>query len=142
VETFCYSAKEIRSFVKLLLDTNALIWWMEDKPMLGPQAREILANPSNSILATAASLWEITLKWRVGKYHLPGSAFINFLSEESITLIDIHFAHIEAVEKLDTHHKDPFDHLILAQAKVEGATIITSDREMASYGVPCIPAMR
>ncbi len=110
--------------------------------MLGPKARELLANPTNTVVATMVSLWEITVKWRVGKYPLPGSAFISFLEEEAVELIGIELSHIEAVEALDTHHKDPFDHLILAQAKVEGASIITSDREMTGYGISCIPAMR
>lgn len=128
--------------MKLLIDTNVLIWWMEDQPMLGPSARALLADPRNSVIGSIVSIWEITMKWRAGKFSRPGSDFAQFLSDECIDLIDVEEAHLLALETLDLHHKDPFDHLIIAQAKVEGARIITSDREMTLYGVPCIPATR
>ena len=128
--------------MKILLDTNALIWWLEDEPMLGPKARGLLANPAHTILATVVSLWEITIKWRIGKYPLPGSVFAEFLRGENVELIGVSLAHVAAVEALEMHHRDPFDHLIIAQAKVEGASIITSDREFSEYGVRCFPAGR
>lgn len=128
--------------MRLLLDTNALIWWMEDQPMLGPKARELLANPANTVIATQVSIWEITIKWRAGKYPLPGSTYAGMLEEEAVELIGVTRAHVEAVEQLDMHHRDPFDHLIIAQAQVERAAIMTSDAEMARYGVRCFPAGR
>lgn len=128
--------------MKLLLDTNALIWWMEDDLSLGPRARGHLADPANIVTATLVSIWEITLKWRSGKYPTSGAAYMRFLDEEGIAVLPISAAHVAALESLDVHHKDPFDHLIIAQAKVEGAVIVTSDRDMTHYGVPCLPATR
>jgi PIN domain nuclease of toxin-antitoxin system len=128
--------------MKLLLDTNALIWWMEDEPSLGSRARAHLADPANIVIGTLVSIWEITLKWRSGKYPTPGAAYMQFLDEEGIDILPIDAAHVAALDTLDMHHKDPFDHLIIAQAMVEGATIVTSDRDMTLYGVPCMPAMR
>jgi PIN domain nuclease of toxin-antitoxin system len=128
--------------MKLLLDTNALIWWMDDEPMIGREARQLIANPANTVISTVVSLWEITMKWRVGKFPQSGSVYHDLLNEEGIELIDVKWHHVEALDGLDMHHKDPFDHLILAQAKAEGAAIITSDREMSRYGVKCFPASR
>jgi PIN domain nuclease of toxin-antitoxin system len=124
--------------MKLLLDTHALMWWLEDDPRLGPRARQRLADPDNEVIASIVSLWEIALKWRVGKMHLPGSAFAPLLDEQGVALLTVERPHIEALEGLAFHHGDPFDHLILAQAVAEGATVMTKDRQMAQYGVPCI----
>lgn len=124
--------------MKILLETNAVIWWMEDNPRLGSKARNILANPQNLIMSSIVSIWEITMKWRTGKHPLPGSSYTHFLEEEGVGQINVVPEHVHALETLGFHHRDPFDQLILAQAKVEGAKIITNDQQMAGYGVPCI----
>jgi PIN domain nuclease of toxin-antitoxin system len=128
--------------VKFLLDTNALIWWLRDDPRLGTKAKQLIASKEFVLFVSVVSLWEVTMKWRVGKMEYAGSAFLDDLKSEYIEPLAISIEHLLTLEKLDMHHKDPFDHLIIAQAKVEGATIITSDREMTNYGVPCVPAMR
>ncbi len=128
--------------MKLLLDTNALIWWMDDEPMLGREARRLISNPAHTVIATIVSLWEITMKWRIGKFPQQGAVYHALLADEDVRLINLEWGHVAALEGLDMHHKDPFDHLILAQAMVEGAAIITSDREMSLYGVKCFPAGR
>lgn len=128
--------------MKILLDTNALIWWMEDNSLLGPKARATLANPSNTVIATIVSIWEITMKWRAGKFPWPGSIYISLLAEEDVALMPVEQPHLEVLEQLSFHHKDSFDHLILAQAMVENAALISSDREMAQYGIRCFPALQ
>ena len=142
VEAVCHAACQVRHEVRILLDTSALIWWMEDEPMLGRRARALLADPDNQIVASIVSLWEITMKWRAGKYPSPGSSYAEPLREEQVELIEVSITHLDAVEQLDWHHRDPFDHLIIAQAKVEEAAILTSDRDMTLYGVRCFPAGR
>jgi PIN domain nuclease of toxin-antitoxin system len=143
VEAFRETAGEARTqSVKLLIDTNVIIWWMADDPALGRRARALLSDPSSIIFASLVSIWEITMKWRVGKLPAPGSTHAEFLTDEGATLLDITTAHFDALEALPQHHKDPFDHLLIAQAQVEGARILTSDREMTQYGVPCFPAGR
>jgi PIN domain nuclease of toxin-antitoxin system len=122
----------------ILLDTNALIWWFEDLPMLGQGGRGLIADPANGLFVSSISLWEITIKWRIGKHGLPGSAYAAFLGEEGVSLLAVALPHIAALERLEFHHKDPFDHLILAQAAVEGLTVMTSDQQMTRYGVPCV----
>jgi PIN domain nuclease of toxin-antitoxin system len=142
VEAVCQSAEEVRQRVKILLDTNALIWWLSDDPRLGARAKQIIAKEDTEILVSVVSLWEITMKNRVGKMTYVGSDFLADLKDEEIDPLPVSVPHLLKLEELGFHHKDPFDHLILAQAVVEGALVLTSDKEMTLYGVPCIPAVR
>lgn len=128
--------------MKLLLDTNALIWWLHDSVRLGPRTKQLIADPGTEIIVSIVSLWEVTMKWRVNKMEFSGRVLIEDLNDEKIQPIPVLAEHVLALETLGYHHKDPFDHLILAQAIVEDAAIVTSDREMALYGVPCVQALR
>ena len=128
--------------MKVLLDTNALIWWFTDNPRLGAKARSIVEDAATIVLVSTVSLWEITIKWRIGKMEFSGTSLVGQLDQAGMQLVSVSPLHLFAIEGLAFHHRDPFDHLILAQAKVEGASIITSDDAMARYGIPCIPAMR
>ncbi len=128
--------------MRLLLDTNALIWWLQDDAKLGPKSRALIAGGNLEVLVSIVSCWEVTMKWRAGKMGFSGTYLLDQLSGDDLTLVNIKQEHLLALETLEMHHKDPFDHLILAQAKVEGAAIITSDREMSLYGVKCFPASR
>lgn len=111
---------------------------MEDSSRLGQKARNLLANPSNTVIVTVVSLWEITMKWRIGKHPLAGLPYGRFVRDEGLELIPVTPEHIAALEMLPLHHRDPFDHLILAQAKLEQARLMTSDPHMSNYGVECI----
>ena len=124
--------------MRLLLDTNALIWWLTDQPKLGHRGRALIADCENSVMTSIVSLWEISIKWRVGKMTQPGTFFARLLREQGIACLPITNDHLAALEELPFHHGDPYDHMILAQAKVEGATLMTSDRILAAYDIPCI----
>ena len=124
--------------MKLLLDTNALIWWFKDSPKLGRKARALIEDASNTVVVSIVSLWEITIKWRIGKLEFSGASVLGMLEELGIDLVAVKPVHLIALDALPLHHRDPYDHLILAQAKVEGARIVTSDTDMPRYGVPCI----
>lgn len=128
--------------MKVLLDTNALIWWLEDDAKLGQRSRALIAGPASIPIVSIVSIWEITMKWRAGKYPNAGTTFMGFLAEESVDLLALEPKHLERLEGLPAHHKDPFDHLLIAQAQVEDAVIVTSDREFGEYGVRCFPAER
>ena len=128
--------------MRLLLDTHALIWWLEDSPRLGPVSRALIADADNDVLVSIVSLWEITIKWRVGKLEQPGSHFGDLLDDQRIDLLPVTADHIRALGTLAFHHGDPFDHLILAQAEKERLTVVTSDRQMALYGIPCLDASK
>lgn len=124
--------------MKLLLDTNALLWWLQDSPQLGSRARGLIARRDNEILVSIASPWEISIKYRTGKLAEKGSAFMQTLAAQGLMPLPVTAEHLAALEALPPIHRDPFDHLILAQAQVEGASIITSDEIMPRYGVRCI----
>ncbi|HMO76825.1 MAG TPA: type II toxin-antitoxin system VapC family toxin [Sphingopyxis sp.] len=128
--------------MRLLLDTHALIWWLEDSPRLGPVSRALIADADNDVLVSILSLWEITIKWRVGKLERSGSHFGDLLGDQRIDLLPVTVDHVRALDALAFHHGDPFDHLILAQAEEERLTIVTSDRQMTLYGIPCIDASK
>lgn len=128
--------------MRLLLDTNAILWWLRDNPRLGLNARLLIADDTNDILVSVVSPWEVSMKYRVGKLDERGSALLTEIEAKGFTILPITSDHFVALDSLPSHHKDPFDHMLLAQASVENAAIITSDREMALYGIPCIPATR
>jgi PIN domain nuclease of toxin-antitoxin system len=125
----------------LLLDTHVLIWWFRDNPRLGPRPRALIADGANEILFSFASCWEASIKDRTGKtIEMTGVELWQSAVAERFVPLAIGAAHLAALEGLPqvAKHGDPFDHLLLAQAKAEGAAIITNDAKMAEYGVPCI----
>ena len=126
--------------MRLLLDTHVLIWWFRDNPRLGSRSRALIADEAIEVLFSCASCWEATIKARTGKIEMTGSELWHRATEERFLPLGIEAAHIEALESLPRVHRhgDPFDHLLLAQAKAEGAAIITNDAKMAEYGIPCI----
>jgi PIN domain nuclease of toxin-antitoxin system len=128
--------------MKLLLDTNALIWWFQDSQRLGKSARTLIEDANSTVIVSVVSLWEITIKWRIGKLEFSGTSMLGMLADLGITLVTVEPVHLIALDALPIHHRDPYDHLILAQAKVEGAQIVTSDSDMTRYGVPCFSATR
>ena len=124
--------------MKLLLDTHILIWWFEDDPRLKARFRQLLADPANKVLISMASLWEIAIKRQIGKLRASTPIVAQRLFEQGLDLLPTTLEHIAAVETLPRHHGDPFDHLLLVQARIERAVLITVDADMARYGVPCI----
>ena len=126
--------------MKLLLDTHVLVWWVRDNPRLGPRSRALIADGAIEVLFSCVSCWEATIKSRTGKIEMTGSELWRSATHERFLPLGVEAAHIEALERLPRvlRHGDPFDHLLLAQAKAEGAAIMTNDAKMAEYGIPCI----
>lgn len=123
-----------------LLDTNAILWWLTDDQRLGPDARRLIEGSDAYVRVSIASLWEVSIKHGVGKLSATAAMVAGKLAEAQIEIVAIRLPHLAALEILPQHHRDPFDRLILAQALVEGAEIITSDPVIPRYGVPCIDA--
>jgi PIN domain nuclease of toxin-antitoxin system len=121
--------------VKFLLDTHALLWWLADDDQLGSAAREVVADPANDILISMVSLWEIVVKVRIGKLQADIEEIIEAVQREGFTVLDVSMAHLVALAGLPMHHRDPFDHLLIAQAMTEDATFISEDRNAARYPV-------
>jgi PIN domain nuclease of toxin-antitoxin system len=124
--------------VRLLIDTHALLWWLNDEPSLSPAARKAMAESSNVLLVSAASAWEIATKVRLGK--LPtaeelAADFQGFMLREGFTILDITANHATRAGLLPGPHKDPFDRMLISQAQAESVPIITSERVFEAYGV-------
>jgi PIN domain nuclease of toxin-antitoxin system len=126
--------------MKLLLDTHVLLWWLKDDPQLRSRVRAIMADRENEVFVSAASFWELSIKRRKGGIVDGGSKTWREAVAEGFTALSVLPQHLEALESLPVvpRHNDPFDHLILAQASVEQAAVITHDRAMTAYGIPCI----
>lgn len=121
--------------MRLLLDTNALLWWLDDSPRLGRTAHAAISDPANEVFVSLVSLWEVAIKIRVGKVEADLAAVDGRIDAEGFVRLPLASAHLHALILLPMHHRDPFDHLLIAQAQVEGLTFVTSDRLAASYDV-------
>jgi PIN domain nuclease of toxin-antitoxin system len=124
--------------LKLLLDTHVLLWWLDDDPRLRRAARDSIAR-AETALVSIASLWEVSIKHRVGKLRASAQDVAAQLPRDDFQLIPVSVAHLGMVETFrDAVHGDPFDHLIAAQAIIENAQLVTADRVMQAYGVSVI----
>lgn len=125
--------------MRLLIDTNALLWWFADDKALRQPARDAIADPTNETFVSALSLAEIATKQAVGKLEAP---FISddLLEEQGMVGLAFTPRHGRKVVELPLHHRDPFDRMLIAQALEEGLTIVTADTRFAAYGVPVLSA--
>ena len=124
--------------MKLLLDTHVLIWWLANDP-LQPRAFDALVNPRNVVYVSAASTWEIGIKVGLGKLRPPENLSVR-LREERFTPLPVAIAHGLHTAELPLLHGDPFDRLLVAQAQLEGLTIVTRDERIAAYDVETLAA--
>jgi PIN domain nuclease of toxin-antitoxin system len=124
--------------VRLLLDTNVLIWWLEESPRLGKETRDAITGELE-VMVSAVSAFEIAAKVAVGKLRAPGDLAVQ-ITEQTMIELPVTVRHGLAVGQLPMHHRDPFDRLLIAQARCEGLTIVTADRAFAAYDVPVLPA--
>ena len=125
--------------MNLLLDTHAVLWWLDDDPRLSPHAREAIEDPANQVFVSTASLWEIAIKIRIGKLRVDLADVIALLPQQGFRLLDIKTDHLQVLATLPAHHRDPFDHLLIAQAITEELTFLSNDRHVKSYPVASIP---
>ena len=127
--------------MKLLLDTHALIWFLEDAPALGVVARSAIGSVDHVKYVSHASAWEAAVKVSLGKLRLPvpyEELFPGRLEAMGFEMLPMNPAHFRALLTMPWHHRDPFDRLLIAQAQVEGLTLVTRDPHFASYGVPIL----
>lgn len=123
---------------RALLDTHAFIWFISGSDRLSGRARELIADRQNALLISSVSLWEIAIKYGLGKLTLqrPFEQLIpDQLRQHEIKILDIEPQHLAALLRLPSHHRDPFDRLIIAQAVTESLPIISVDPLFDSYGV-------
>ena len=125
--------------MNLLLDTHALIWTFDDNPTLSEAARDAIADGENTVFVSAVTAWEIAIKRAIGKLKLKGD-YQQGLQRYRFSPLAITTEHALAVEHLPQHHGDPFDRLLIAQAKIEKLTLVTRDRRFKDYNVKIIGA--
>jgi PIN domain nuclease of toxin-antitoxin system len=121
----------------VLLDTHALLWWVADDPRLSRNARQAIGDADRAI-ASDATLWELAIKCSIGKLELSGGAaawFEHHTNASRFGELAIARAHLAEVERLPLHHRDPFDRLLIAQARLENLQLVTIDEVFSKYGV-------
>jgi PIN domain nuclease of toxin-antitoxin system len=121
----------------ILLDTHALLWWMESDSRLSTEARRAIEDPETQVLVSAGSLWEIAIKHRNGKLKAPNlvNDFQKELDTAGFVELPISARHAVRAALLPTNHKDPFDRVLIAQAEIESVPIVTRDSMFDDYGV-------
>ena len=125
--------------MNILIDTHVLLWWLDDNPVLSDKARLPISDGGNLIFVSAAVIWEIRIKQSLGKLDIPPN-FRQVLEQQPFEFLAIAIEHAYAVGELPTIHRDPFDRMLIAQAKTEGFTILTRDPLFREYKVPLIQA--
>jgi len=124
--------------MRLLLDTHVFLWWLADDERIGPATRHNLADPNNLVWVSAASIWEMAIKLGSGKLaivQLEETALAELIPRAGFSELPVTARHAAAVASLPRHHSDPFDRLLIAQAKLEQATLVTADRALVDYAV-------
>lgn len=125
--------------MRLLLDTHALIWAVMSPQRLGDTARDAILDSNNVVYASHVSLWELAIKRRIGKLTTidrpAGEWFETYVRASKMQALSISAAHLGAVEFLPLVHGDPFDRLLVAQAQLDGMTVVTRDPAFAHYDV-------
>jgi len=125
--------------MNLLLDTHVLLWWLDDHPDLSLRAKTAIADGQNLVFVSAVVIWEIQIKYALGKLKIPAN-FRKVLEQQDFKFLDITMEHACAIGDLPLHHRDPFDRMLVAQAKVEGLTIVTRDKHLKKYKISLINA--
>ena len=124
---------------RLLLDTHALVWWASDHKRLATRAYAAIANPRNRVFVSAISAWEIGGKMAKGHMEAPDN-LAAVVEEKGFEHLPLTFHHAEHAARLPMHHRDPFDRFLIAQAQIEGLTIVTRDARIPLYGVRTMQA--
>ena len=127
--------------MRLLLDTQVLIWSLLVPDRLLATAREAIQDEDNDVFVSIASPWEMAIKKSRSNLDPPDDLDVQ-LAEKGFSLLPISLRHTQAVSTLPHHHGDPFDRMLVAQAQTDGLTIVTSDRKIAQYQVAVMRASR
>ena len=126
--------------MKLLLDTHVFLWMAGEPERLGGALADVEA-PANDLLLSAVSTWELAIKVSIGRLALPeavGSYVTSRMRALALDGLAVEHLHAAAVQDLPLHHRDPFDRLLVAQARAIGASLVTADEAMRPYDVPIL----
>jgi len=125
--------------MRLLLDTNALLWWLADDRKLSDEAREAIGNVDHSVYVSAVTVWEIVIKRRLGKLELPDN-WAEVVANQPLCRLPVTWDHALRVAHLPDVHRDPFDRMLVAQAIEEDLVLVTGDKLLAQYAIPILQA--
>ena len=125
--------------MRYLLDTHIFIWWIEKNKRLSKDIFNLLNNPQNQIFLSVASVWELIIKKAKKKLKTPKDVQGGIKASGFIP-INIEMLHVLDLEKLPMHHNDPFDRIIISQAKIEHLTLITADKKIWKYNLALLKA--
>lgn len=121
--------------MSLLLDTHVVMWWLDDDPTLADDIKDRLDRDLD-VYVSSATVWEVSIKQAIGKLGPPDLP--ERIRDSGFRLLDITAAHGIAAGRLTMHHRDPFDRILIAQARIEGLTLVTRDVHIQKYDVPTL----
>jgi PIN domain nuclease of toxin-antitoxin system len=124
--------------VRLLLDTHVVLWWLDDDKRLSAAARDEIV-VAEEVRVSAATVWEIAIKRALGRLEVPDD-YLDHVERTRFRPLPITFQHAESAGALPRHHDDPFDRMLVAQARAEHLTLVTADRRLGDYGVAVLAA--
>ena len=122
--------------MKLLLDTHVFIWWANEPEWLSPKVLSLCEDAENTLLLSVASVWEMQIKTQLGKlkFALPLSNLIRSQQQiNNIQILPIELEHVLELQRLPAYHNDPFDRLLMVQAKAEDALLVSKDSAFKKY---------
>lgn len=125
--------------MKLILDTHVVLWWLDDPLLLSLDARQAISDPDHEVFVSAVVCWEIAIKRAISKLTAPPN-LLDQLDRCGFQNLDVTSQHALQTETLPAIHRDPFDRMLIAQALIEGATLVTRDPAILAYGTPTIRA--
>ena len=120
--------------MRLLLDTHILLWWLADDPVLPTGARALIADPANAVFVSPMTLWEIAIKARLGKMDADVDDVRAAATDGGFIPLPFTADHASEVARLPSHHRDPFDRALVAQARREPMRFLTHDVTLVAYG--------
>ena len=124
--------------MRLLLDTDIVLWWLSDNPLLPAAARGAISSPDNEVMVSAAAIWEIAIKKAVGRLEAPDD-LLEVLTTSDFETLEITASHALLAGGLAPHHSDPFDRMMIAQARAENLTLVSVDERFPHYDVELLP---
>lgn len=123
--------------MKILLDTHVYLWWLRDDRKLTRKLAEAIADPAHTILVSAASVWETSIKIALGRLHVEGD-LVDEIEANGFVELPVNARHAQLAGALPRHHEDPFDRLLVAQASLEGLRLATVDSSFRHYDVALV----
>ena len=128
---------------EILLDTHMILWAMLDDPKLNDKMRNIILDPNNTIYYSIASMWEVQIKYDIKKMPISGIEFMHYCEQSGyhkLPVDDLHVVELAGLvrDEAAPFHNDPFDRILISQAKAEGFTFLTHDSLLRGYNEPCL----